>query len=205
MDFYSLIIENIIIVCGTFSYAVSGSFAAMQKRLDAFGVIIVAFVTAVGGGTLRDLVIGDTPVFWIKEPYYTFVIIVGALLSMFFWKKVKRFKKTLFLFDTLGLGFFTILGIQKGLYHNLDAGSCILLGTFTGCFGGIVRDILLNNIPIIFRKEIYATACILGGGLYFTLTALNIESSIAELLAISLIVLIRIVAVRKQLMLPRFY
>src|SRR5690606_32638027 len=130
MDFYSLIIENIIIVCGTFSYAVSGSFASMQKRLDAFGVIIVAFVTAVGGGTLRDLVIGDTPVFWIKEPYYTFVIIVGALLSMFFWKKVKRFKKTLFLFDTLGLGFFTILGIQKGLSHNLDIGSCILLGTF---------------------------------------------------------------------------
>ena len=205
MDFYSLIIENIIIVCGTFSYAVSGSFAAMQKRLDAFGVIIVAFVTAVGGGTLRDLVIGDTPVFWIKEPYYTFVIIVGALLSMFFWKKVKRFKKTLFLFDTLGLGFFTILGIQKGLSHHLDAGSCILLGTFTGCFGGIARDILLNNIPIIFRKEIYATACILGGVFYFALTALKIESSIAELLAISLIVLIRIVAVRKQLMLPRFY
>lgn len=205
MDFYSLLIENIIIICGTFSYAVSGAFAAMQKRLDAFGVIIVAFVTAVGGGTLRDLVIGDTPVFWIKEPSYTFVIVVAALLSMFFWKNVKRFKKTLFLFDTLGLGFFTILGIQKGLAHNLDPGSCILLGTFTGCFGGIARDMLINNIPIIFRKEIYATACILGGAFYFVLDALNVGNSISELLAISLIVVIRIVAVRKQLVLPRFY
>ncbi|MFD1631651.1 trimeric intracellular cation channel family protein [Pseudopedobacter beijingensis] len=205
MDFYSVLLENLIIILGTSSFAVSGAFAAMQKRLDAFGVLIVAFVAAVGGGTLRDLMIGDIPVFWIKEPYYVVIIIITALLAMFFWKRLKRFKIILFLSDSLGLGFFTILGLQKGLALHLDAGICIALGLVTGCFGGISRDILLNNIPIIFRKEIYATACIVGGLAYFALYYAGLDKNLTEVLSIGVIVLIRIIAVKKHLALPRFY
>ena len=205
MDFYNLFVENIIVICGTVAFAISGSFAAMQKRLDAFGVLIVAFVTAVGGGTFRDVIIGDTPVFWIKDQSHGVVIILSSFLAMAFWKKLKKMKITLFLFDSLGLAVFTILGLQKGMAFGLGAGMSIALGTVTGCFGGVARDILLNNIPIIFRKEIYATACIIGGIVYFCFSALGLQQGIVELLAIAVIVAVRIIAVRKQLMLPRIY
>ncbi len=205
MDFYNPTLEDTIIICGTIAFAVSGALAAMQKRLDAFGVFIVAFVTAVGGGTLRDFLIGDLPVFWVTNGIYSLLIFIGSILAMFFSKWLSRLKVPLFLFDSIGLGFFTIIGIQKGIAYELSTGMCITLGTVTGCFGGISRDILLNNIPIIFRKEIYATACILGGLCYFMLNWMGWSSGIAELGSISLIVSIRIIAVKYNLALPRFY
>src|SRR6476469_2531813 len=106
---FELTVGEIITICGTFSFAVSGAFAAMQKRLDAFGVLIIAFATSVGGGTLRDILLGDTPVFWLKSANYSLLILVTAIAAMIFWKKIKSLKITLFLFDSLGLGFFTIV------------------------------------------------------------------------------------------------
>lgn len=205
MEQYNLLIGDVITICGTFSFAVSGAFAAMQKRLDAFGVLIVAFVTAVGGGTLRDLLLGATPVFWLKEANYSLLIIVTAIIAMVFWKRIKSLKITLFLFDSLGLGFFTILGVQKGLNFDLSPGVCVALGTVTGCFGGITRDILLNNIPLIFRKEIYATACIIGGLVFLILRHIGIEDTVVKVTSVSVVFLIRIVAVRCRLSLPRIY
>lgn len=124
---------------------------------------------------------------------------------MLFWKRLKALKITLFLFDSLGLGFFTIIGLQKGLVFGLDPGICVALGTITGCFGGIARDILLNNIPLIFRKEIYATACILGGITYFMLAYLGINNAFTEIISVSVVFIVRIVSVKYNLVLPKVY
>jgi uncharacterized membrane protein YeiH len=205
MGQFELTISEIINIGGTFSFAVSGAFAAMQKRFDVFGVLIIAFATSVGGGTLRDILLGDTPVFWLKNANYSLLILFTAVLAMVFWKKIKSLKITLFLFDSLGLGFFTIIGLQKGLSYNLNPGICVALGTVTGCFGGIIRDILLNNIPLIFRKEIYATACIIGCLVFLLLRYLGVEPGIVKIASVSVVFIIRIVAVRFNLILPRIY
>ncbi|RZL47567.1 MAG: trimeric intracellular cation channel family protein [Pedobacter sp.] len=191
-------------ILGTISFAISGSFAAMQKRLDPFGVLIIAFVTSIGGGTVRDLLLGDTPVAWMRDVNYCLLILVTSLLTIFFKTQIKKFKITLFLFDSLGLGLFTLVGVQKGIVFGLEPGICVALGTITGCFGGIIRDTLLNTIPLIFRKEIYATACILGGVLYFGLLYFNLKTDIAKVVVIAFIFTLRIIVVRYKLALPRF-
>ncbi|HTM97369.1 MAG TPA: trimeric intracellular cation channel family protein [Pedobacter sp.] len=189
---------------GTVAFAISGSFAAMQRRLDPFGVLIIAFVTSIGGGTVRDLLLGDTPVAWMRDVNYCLLILVTSLLTIFFKTHIKKFKITLFLFDSLGLGLFTLVGVQKGIVFGLSPGICVALGTITGCFGGIIRDTLLNTIPLIFRKEIYATACILGGILYFALVYFNLEADVAKVIVISFIFTLRIVVVKYNLALPKF-
>ena len=191
-------------VLGTIAFSMSGSFAAMQKRLDPFGVLIIAFVTSIGGGTVRDLLLGDTPVAWMRNVNYCLLILVTSMLTMFFKTQIKKFKVTLFLFDSLGLGLFTLVGVQKGIVFGLEPGICVALGTITGCFGGIIRDTLLNTIPLIFRKEIYATACILGGILYFALLYFNLKTDVAKILVIAFITTLRIIVVKYKLALPKF-
>jgi uncharacterized membrane protein YeiH len=195
---------EIIEVLGTISFAISGTFAAVQKRLDPFGILIIAFVTSIGGGTVRDLLLGDAPVAWMRDVNYCLLILVTSILTLFFKHQIKKFKVTLFLFDSLGLGLFTLVGVQKGIVFGLEPGICVALGTITGCFGGIIRDTLLNTIPLIFRKEIYATACIAGGALYFGLLALELKADIAKVIVITFIVTLRIIVVRYKLTLPRF-
>lgn len=201
MDFQIL---NLIDILGTISFAVSGVFAAMEKRVDVFGVLIIAFITAIGGGTLRDMMIGDLPVSWMRSIDYTIIITSTVVIAIIFKDIVKNLPRTLLTFDSLGLGFFTILGIEKGLFFGLHPGICIALGTVTACFGGITRDIILNTIPIIFHKEIYATACIAGGVTYFILLNAG-YGTLAQPVSIILIFLIRIIAVKYQLALPSIY
>jgi len=196
--------SQVIEILGTIAFAISGTFAAVQRRLDPFGILIIAFVTSIGGGTVRDLLLGDTPVKWMRDVNYCFLILVTSMVTMFFKRNIKKFKVTLFLFDSLGLGLFTVLGIQKGIAFGLSPGICIALGTITGCFGGIIRDTLLNTIPLIFRKEVYATACIVGGMLYFTLLYFNLKADVAKVLVIAFIFTLRIVVVRYKLSLPKF-
>lgn len=191
-------------ILGTISFAISGSFAAMQRRLDPFGVLIIAFVTSIGGGTVRDLLLGDTPVAWMRDVNYCLLILVTSLLTIFFKTQIKKFKVTLFLFDSLGLGLFTLVGVQKGIVFGLEPGICVALGTITGCFGGVIRDTLLNTIPLIFRKEIYATACILGGILYFVLLNFSLKADVAKIVVIAFIFTLRIIVVRYKLVLPKF-
>ncbi|MBA2501227.1 MAG: trimeric intracellular cation channel family protein [Chitinophagaceae bacterium] len=195
---------EIIDILGTISFAVSGAFFAMEKRLDPFGVLIIAFVTAIGGGTLRDLLIGDLPVAWLKNEIITIVIFLAAIGTMMFDNFIKKFNRTLFLFDALGLGLFTMVGIEKGIQHDLSIGICIALGTITASFGGVLRDVLLNQVPLIFRKEIYASASIIGGLVYFLLIQIPIQPEIGKIICILLIVTIRIIAVRYKLALPQF-
>jgi uncharacterized membrane protein YeiH len=192
-------------VLGTISFSMSGSFAAMQKRLDPFGVLIIAFVTSVGGGTVRDLLL-DIPVFWMHDLLTCAVIIITSIFSMIFKSLEKNFKVTLFIFDSFGLGLFTIIGVQKGLNADIHPLICIVLGTITGCFGGIIRDILLNRIPLIFRKEIYATACIVGGATFLLLTTFTTLSyTVIQVFTILLIVAIRTLAVKYHWRIPKFY
>jgi uncharacterized membrane protein YeiH len=192
-------------VLGTISFAMSGSFAAMQKRLDPFGVLIIAFVTSVGGGTVRDLLL-DIPVFWMHDLLTCALILGTSIFAMVFKSIEKNFKVTLFIFDSFGLGLFTIIGVQKGLNANIHPLICIALGTITGCFGGIIRDILLNRIPLIFRKEIYATACIVGGSAFLLMTKfIPLSYTFIQIFTIMLIVAIRTLAVKYQWQIPKFY
>lgn len=196
---------HIIDILGTFSFAVSGTSAAIRKRLDIFGILIIAFVTSIGGGTLRDVLIGNTPVGWLRNSTTINVIVIATAGTLFFKTFIKRFNYTLFLFDSLGLGLFTIIGIQKGIELQFSPGICVALGTVTGCFGGVARDTLLNEIPVIFRKEIYASACIVGGSVFYLLHYLQLKDAFAQSAGIAIIVLIRIIVVRYNLSLPDFY
>ena len=195
----------IIDILGTFSFAVSGAFLAMEKKLDPFGVLVIAFVTAIGGGTLRDMMIGNLPVSWLTNSTATIVIFSAAIATMLFGRYLRHLTTALFLFDALGLGLFTIVGVKMGIANGFSIGVCITLGTITACFGGVVRDVLLNNIPLLFRKEIYALACIAGGLVYFLLRNLEMDADIVTIICILLVSTIRVVAVRFKLSLPRFY
>jgi uncharacterized membrane protein YeiH len=195
----------IIDILGTISFAVSGAFLAMEKKLDPFGVLVLAFVTAIGGGSLRDILIGNLPVTWLTNSTATIVIFSSAVITMFFGRYLKHLTTTLFLFDALGLGLFTVVGIKFGIEKNFSVGVCITLGTITACFGGVVRDVLLNNIPLLFRKEIYALACIAGGLLYFLLSEMHVDADMVTIVCILVIFVIRILAVRFKLSLPQFY
>jgi len=190
---------------GTVAFAMSGSFAAMQKRLDPFGVLIIAFITSVGGGTVRDVLL-DVPVFWMHDLIMCTVIFITCIFSMIFKSIENKFQVTLFIFDSFGLGLFTIVGIQKGLNADLHPLICLTLGTITGCFGGIIRDILLNRIPLIFRKEIYATACIVGGSVFLILVNYSrLSYAFVQISTILLIVAIRTLAVKYHWQMPKFY
>ena len=192
-------------ILGTVAFAISGVLVAMEKKLDLFGVLIIAFVTAVGGGTLRDLLIGNTPVVWMRESVYLFTILGTVVFAILFVNQLKYLRKTLFLFDTIGIGLFTMVGIEKGLSVELMPVVCIILGTITASFGGVIRDILCNEIPVIFHKEIYATACILGGISYFLLIRLPIDPQYAYIAAILIVIVVRLLAVKFHIALPGIY
>ena len=194
-------IPFIIEVLGTAAFTISGIYSALQKRLDLLGVLIIGFVTAIGGGTIRDVLIGHTPVSWMQNLTAPITVLVTAAFTLFWKRRVKSYKVTLFLFDAIGLGLFTVIGLQKGIQMNLNPGICIALGTITGCFGGVCRDILLAQIPVLFRKEIYATACIAGGVVYFALLSFT-DKAIAEIVTVLLICSIRIIGYRRNWHLP---
>lgn len=187
---------------GIVAFAVSGTLAAIEKRLDFFGVLTIALVTSIGGGTLRDILIGNTPVSWLLN-LNTFYIIVGSsILATIFRQRLRIFRTSLFLFDTIGIGLFTLVGLEKGVNISLHPLICISLGTVTACFGGVLRDILCNEIPVIFRKEIYATACIVGGFVFFGLRYLNLNDDLIYLLTAATVIVIRILAVVKKWSFP---
>lgn len=196
---------SIIDILGTFSFAVSGAFAAMDKRLDPFGVLILSFVTAIGGGTIRDLLLGRLPVAWLTDAAAIWVILFGAAAALFFSATLKKFERLLFYFDAMGLGLFTLVGIQTASQYNFSPGVSIMLGTVTGCFGGVLRDVLLNNLPLVFQKEIYASASILGGIVFFLLTRFQLPFVFASSIGIVTTVIVRVLAVRFSWSLPVLY
>lgn len=197
---YLLLID----ILGVIAFSISGVLTAMKKRLDVFGVLIIAFVAAVGGGTLRDVLIGY-PVAWMRNLIYVYVIIGTTIFAIVFRKRLSYFRKSLFLFDTIGIGLYTVVGVEKGISADLPALMCIAIGTMSACFGGVIRDILCGDIPVIFRKEIYATACILGGTSYFLWIKLNLPEGWVFFISGFVVILIRSLAVLFKVSLPSLY
>jgi len=191
-------------VIGTFSFAVAGAMAAMEKKLDPFGVIILAFVTAIGGGTVRDVLLGVKPVAWLQDMRAVSVILISSILAILFVSRLRKYFSLITLFDALGLGFFTLIGMEKAIAVGLEPGICIALGTITGCFGGVIRDVLLNNVPLVFRKEIYASASIAGGIVYYLMRS-HMGNEMAFLTGFAIIVIIRLLALHFKWSLPAGY
>lgn len=193
-------------ILGTIVFAISGALTAMRKQMDIFGVIIIAFVTAIGGGTVRDVLIGVRPVTWLTTLTPALLILGGTILAVVFRRKIAYLSRSLFIFDTLGIGFFTIVGIEKAMAAGIHPALCIGLGTVSACFGGVTRDILCNEIPIIFRKEIYATACIAGGITYISLEQIpNVDEDFSTMASILIVIAIRAYAVISGKSIPRIY
>ncbi len=187
---------------GTLVFAISGTMSAANKKLDLFGATFAGFVTAIGGGTLRDIILGKFPVSWVSDMNYFYIIIIGVVITFLFKQFIRRMKRTLFLFDTIGIGVFTIIGLEKSLMLGIHPILAVLMGVFTAVMGGVIRDILCNDIPLIFRKEIYATACLLGGTIFIILNSLNINTAVNQFITISFIIALRIVCIRYKLALP---
>jgi uncharacterized membrane protein YeiH len=190
---------------GTAAFAISGALFAIKKRMDSFGVLIIAFVTAVGGGTLRDILIGADTITWMKDLNYIYVIFISVVLAIVFRKKIGYLSKSLFLFDTIGLGIFTIIGTEIGLQNDFHPMICVALGMITATFGGVIRDTLSNEIPLIFQKEIYATACIIGATTYLILNEFQIDHNLIHVLTTLMVITVRLIAVKFKLKLPTFY
>ncbi len=192
-------------LCGTAVFALSGALAAGRHKMDPFGVIVLASVTAVGGGSIRDALIGATPVFWINDPNYIIVILTTVLLTMVFVRKPKRVPQyTLPIADALGLALFTVIGAEKALNLGLTGMIAVVMGLITGVGGGIIRDILCRQVPMILRTEIYATASIFGGISYTVSLYFGLANMPALGLAMLSTLAIRLAAIKWHLSLPAF-
>lgn len=186
---------------GTMVFAISGCSAAAQKNIDIFGITFCGFVTAIGGGSLRDVFLNTQPV-WINDTNYLWAILVGVLITAVFKVGLSKLHKTLFLFDALGIGFFTIVGLQKSLSFSVPESIAIVMGMFSAVMGGVIRDTLMHETPLIFRKEVYATACLFGALLYIILMNMGVGSTINMAISATSVFLIRIVSVRFKLSVP---
>ena len=190
---------------GTIAFATSGALTAMHKKLDIFGIFIIGFVTAIGGGTLRDVLTGSTPVIWMEQTFYIYTIGITVVLAIIFRRYLNHLRKSLFLFDTIGLGIFTITGVETGIQNGLDPIISIALGAMTGTFGGVIRDTLCNEIPVIFRKEVYATACIVGALAFVVMNKFGVNEDFTYIVTSLTVITIRLFVVRYHISLPSFY
>jgi len=186
---------------GTLAFAISGVRLASAKRFDLFGAYVVGVTTAIGGGTMRDLLLGQHP-FWMTNPVYLVCSAIGLLWVIVFRRFLVRQNNTWFLFDTLGLAIFTITGIEKTVVAGFPFWAAIIMGTLTGAGGGVFRDVLINEVPLIFRKEIYALACVIGGLAYFVCYKMGMDNVPTGLICGFFIVLTRFLAVKFKLHLP---
>lgn len=189
-------------IIGTFVFAVSGALIASKKEFDLFGVTIIAFVTAVGGGIIRDVLIDYHPVNWIGDLNYIWTILIAVVFTFLFKSKIAPLSKTLFLFDTIGIGVFTLLGTEKGLNFGLHPFVAAVMGVVSAVMGGVLRDVLTQQVPLIFKKEIYALACFLGAFVFLILNYFEASANIQYFSTITTVVVIRLIAVKYKLKLP---
>ena len=194
-------VQTIIEILGTLAFAISGIRHAAAKHFDWFGGFVCGFAVAIGGGTLRDVMLGLPP-FWMTSPLYIVCTIVAQIFVVSFSRMLKRLDNAWFFFDTLGLASFTITGIQKTIECGYPFWVAIIMGCITGAAGGVIRDVLLNKTPVVLRKEIYAMASIVGGLLYWVLTDMNVNMAITGVATFVFIVTIRVLAVKYHISLP---
>ncbi|GGP59748.1 membrane protein [Shewanella algicola] len=192
-------------LCGTAVFALSGALAAGKHRMDPFGVIVLASVTAIGGGSIRDALIGATPVFWIRDPNYIIVILATVLACLVLVRKPHKLPAiTLPVADALGLALFTVIGAEKALLMGLSGMIAVVMGLITGVGGGIIRDLLCRQVPMVLRTEIYATASIVGGICYTLSLVVGMDSITSMFIAMISTLIIRLSAIRWHLSLPAF-
>lgn len=202
MDFFRQIqFVDIIEFFGTFAFAISGIRLASAKQFDLFGAFVVGFVTAIGGGTTRDLLLDTTP-FWMENSVYMWCTLAALIFVMIFHKHLVHLNNTFFVFDSIGLGLFVVVGVEKTIALGYPAWVVITMGTITGVVGGIVRDVLINELPLVFRKDIYALACVLGGVVFTVLYELNVNLVANELVTAIVVILTRFLAVKYQWRIP---
>ena len=197
-------VQRIIEFLGTFAFAISGIRHAAAKNFDWFGGFVCGVAVAIGGGTIRDVMLGVVP-FWMTNPFYLICTALAQVFVIALARSLKRLDNAWFVFDTLGLALFTIAGLQKTLDCGHPFWVAIIMGCITGSAGGVIRDILLNKEPVIFRKEIYAMASIGGGILYWLLGILQVNVGIATFTSCSLICIIRFLALKYHISLPKLH
>ncbi|MBE7633869.1 trimeric intracellular cation channel family protein [Tenacibaculum finnmarkense] len=190
-------------IAGTFAFAISGALVAMKKDFDVFGVVIIAFVTAVGGGMIRDVLINAHPINWISDLNYIWTILTAVGFTFLFRSKIAPLRKTMFLFDTIGISVFTLLGLEKGLSYDLHPFVALVMGMVSAVFGGVLRDVLTRKVPLIFKKEIYASACLAGGVVYLILEEFKINKDLQFVIPTLVVFLIRSIVVKYKLELPK--
>lgn len=194
---------QVITYIGVFVFALTGALKARTYKMDIFGGLVVAFATAYGGGTIRDLLIGIRPVNWINDNVALILVFAGTAFTFLLKENVNRFKRTIFFTDAIGLGLFTTAGIEVAVRHGLNDGYALVMGVMTATFGGLLADIFCNAVPdLLKRGELYATACAIGGGAYLLLKRTSIENNLLLPICVLLIVGIRIYSKRKRLTLP---
>ena len=191
----------IIEIVGTIAFAISGIRLAAAKKFDWFGAYIVGLVTAIGGGTLRDILLDTTP-FWMENGWYLAVTGISLAYVILFRKQLVRLNSTFFFFDTIGLALFVVIGIQKTIAFGYPMWIAVVMGTITGAFGGVVRDILINEVPLIFRKDVYGTACIAGGLIYWIMILAGTSPAAQQLTCAAAVILIRLLAVKYNWSIP---
>lgn len=192
---------DVIDYMGTFAFAISGLRMASSKQFDLFGAFIVGMATAVGGGTIRDIIIGYSP-FWMTQWIYIAIVLFAVLMFIFMHRIIERISNTIFLFDAIGLGLFTVVGFQKTLDAGFPYWAANIMGMCTGAAGGVIRDILINEVPLIFRRDIYAIACMIGGLFYTNALLLGMEPVVAQVGCAAVVIAIRLLAVRYHWQLP---
>lgn len=185
----------IIETVGTIAFAISGIRLAAAKHFDWFGAYIVGLVTAIGGGTLRDILLDTTP-FWMLHGWYLGVTGISLLYVILFRKILVRLNSTFFFFDTIGLALFVVIGIQKTLSFDYPMWLAIIMGTITGAFGGVIRDILINEVPLVFRKDVYAMACVAGGAVYWLALTIGTSPAVQQISCAVTVIAVRLLAVK---------
>lgn len=192
---------DIVDYTGTFAFAISGIRLASGKQFDWFGAYVVGLVTAIGGGTTRDLLLDVTP-FWMLQPSYIIITGIALVAVILMGQKMKRFNNAFFIFDAIGLGLFVVVGIQRSIAAGFPFWVTIIMGTITGSVGGILRDLLINELPLIFRKDIYALACVFGGIVFYSCTLLKLPIEISQISCAISVILVRILAVKYHWAIP---
>lgn len=195
------ILQQTIEFLGTFAFAISGIRHAAANHFDWFGGYVCGFAVAIGGGTIRDVMLGVTP-FWMTSPMYVLCTAFALVFVIVLGKTLRRLDNAWFAFDTLGLALFNIAGIQKTLAMAHPFWVAIIMGCITGAAGGVIRDVLLNNVPVIFHKEIYAMACVAGGMVYWLMFTLHAPLTLTVIVSFLTVCIIRFLAVKYHVSLP---
>lgn len=195
-------IQYVAELAGTYVFAISGVLAMDDKDRNWFGATFTGFITSIGGGSVRDVLLGSYPLVWIGDVNVLYAILAGVLTSLFFFRLVVRLPRTMLLFDMAGIGLFTIVGVEKSLSVGARPEVAAIMGVFTAIMGGVIRDTLTNRKPIIFNKEVYATACLAGAILYLVLDNFGVTRNVNFLFSSGLIILIRIIVIKFKIELP---